>query len=699
MRINLLLLLFLFTATTGFAQTPADFIGKWDGSLDLPGRALQLHLTITEADEGLAIGLDVPQQNIVDMDAANVSQNLATLKFKVPGVPGDAGWEGRFKKATDTNSLDSLVGTWSQAGRDMPLNFARPSGPLAGAELKKNIAQIETYATELLQRMNVPGAGIALIHGDEVIGTFGVGYSDLEAKKPATAQTVFAIGSSSKAFTSFGLGLLADRGKLDWEQPVIEYLPDFRMHDDFATHEMTAVDLLTHRSGLPRHDLLWYLNNNLTRHELYQRLRYLEPTKSFRSAWQYQNLMYMTAGVLTEKISGQTWEDFTRQHIFEPLGMTSANFDINSLPSLPDFAYGYGENKDEVLEKLPYHPLPAIGPAGSINANAADMAKWVSMHLNGGKIGELQLIGPETLKELHRPRISIGNGINGGVSLASYALGWIVYDWNGNYIVEHGGNIDGFSALVYMAPEENLGFVILTNKNGTEYGSVLARYALNLLLGEEAEDFYTDSTDKEEEEEADEEEKDSSVSPFADTKFQHALADYVGVYLDKGYGAVTVTEKDGQLNMAYGDLNMPLQHRHFETFRASLTVPEMIIDLNFITAINGKVNAVEIDAEAALGHPTRFEKQPDAGMTDAAYLDRLAGKYLLEGEYLTISRVGERLTLKVPGQPVYELEAAANNEFKLTIASGYSVEFHLEKEKVVALTLHQPNGDFRAERE
>jgi hypothetical protein len=290
----------------------------------------------------------------------------------------------------------------------------------------------------------------------------------------------------------------------------------------------------------------------------------------------------------------------------------------------------------------------------------------------------------------------MGNGINAGVSLAGYALGWMVYDWKGSLIVEHGGNIDGFSALVYMAPEENIGFAILTNKNGTGYGSALARYALDALMGEETKDYYTG--DKEEDEEKEEDEKDKEESAFADTKYQHELTDYTGIYLDSGYGTVTVSEKDGKLNMEYGDLNMEMKHRHFETFRAKLETPELNIDLNFLTGINGKVNGLEIDAEVSLGHPTRFDKQPDAGMTAAAYLDRLAGEYSLSGETLTIKRVGDHLTLKVPGQPTYELEAAANNEFKLTIASGYSVEFHLEKEKVTALTLHQPNGDFRAER-
>lgn len=692
--------LFIISLT---AQSNSTIAGDWDGKLKLPGLELKLQLSIIGPSSSPSIKVDVPQQGITGMDAAEVINRNDSLLFKLPGVPGNAGWAGVFKAAPDADALDSLIGTWTQGGRSMPLNFARPSGPLAGEALAINLKEIESYASELLERMNVPGAGIAIIHGDKVVKSFGVGYADLEAQRAATGNTVFAIGSSSKAFTALGLGLLVDEGKLEWEEPVREYMPDFRMYDDFATEEMTAIDLLTHRSGLPRHDILWYLNDDLTREEIYHRLRYLEPTKSFRSAWQYQNLMYMTAGILTERLSDMSWEDYTKAKIFDPLGMTSANFDIMSLPTLPDYALGYIE-KEEELEVIDYHPLPAIGPAGSINASAADMGKWVSLHLNGGKVGDQQLISESSLSDLHRSRMYIGSGGGAaGVSHMGYALGWMTYDWNGNNIVEHGGNIDGFSALVYMAPEENIGFVILTNKNGTGYGSFVARYALDLLTGKESTDYYTaDQDDEDDEEEKDEEEEDEEedkASPFADTSPQRENADYAGAYLDKGYGEVVIAEVDGKLYLQYGTLDGELQHRHFETFRAELEDIGQEIEIQFVAGANGKVRSLEIEVEPSLGHPIIFEKQADASMKSPEYLDKLVGTYNLDGQQLTIKRVRDYITLDVPGQPTYDLEADSDNEFKLTIASGYSVEFHFKKGKVVALELHQPNGDFRAEKE
>ncbi|MEM6394777.1 MAG: serine hydrolase [Bacteroidota bacterium] len=697
----ILALLFSVVSIAGLlGQSISDISGDWEGELKLPGASLKINLTISGSDSEPAIAVSVPQQGIKGDAADEISFEDGELTFSIPTVPGDAGWAGKFKPTTDDTALDSLIGTFTQGGQELDLDFARPSGPLVGPALQENLAKLEEYATDLLEDMNVPGAGIALVHKDKVLKSFGVGKADLESDRDVTDQTVFAIGSSSKAFTAFGLGLLVDRGDLDWDTPVVDYMADFRLQDDFATREMTAVDLLTHRSGLPRHDLLWYVNTDMSRQDLYQRLRHLEPTKSFRTTFQYQNLMYMTAGMLCEKISGQSWEDFTREQIFKPLGMSSANFDITSLPGLRDFAYGYKENEEDELERMDYHPLLAIGPAGSINANVADMAKWVSLHLNSGKVGDRQIIEEGTLKELHTPKMTLSSLGSGSTSHMQYALGWFTYDWNGNYIIEHGGNIDGFSALVWMVPEEELGVVVLTNKNGTSYGNSLSKYATDLFTEADVQSYYDalndDSAEDEDEEEEDEEEEEEPT--FGDTKPHHALSDYAGTYTDPGYGDIIVRLDDEQLAFQYGSIGGTAAHKHFETFTAKIEQPETNIDITFLTGSNGRVRSLEVDMEASLGHPITFAKQGDERMKDEAYLDKLAGKYDLEGQTLTIKRKRDFITLDVPGQPTYELEADADNIFKLTVASGYTVEFHFEGEAVTALTLHQPNGDFKATR-
>ena len=176
------------------------------------------------------------------------------------------------------------------------------------------------------------------------------------------------------------LGVLVDQGKLDWDKPVRNYLPDFQLMDQFATERMTPRDLVTHRSGLPRHDRMWY-NSPFTRQEIYERLRYLEPNKDFRTTFQYQNLMFMTAGYLAAHVADMAWEDHVRKVIFEPLGMSRSNFSVNDRQKSSDYSLPYTLVKEQIHE-MPFRNIDTIGPAGSINSNVEDMAKYVIMHLS-----------------------------------------------------------------------------------------------------------------------------------------------------------------------------------------------------------------------------------------------------------------------------------------------------------------------------
>ena len=214
-------------------------------------------------------------------------------------------------------------------------------------------------------------------------------------KFPQTPKTLFAIGSSSKAFTAATVVQLADDDKLDLDEPIRKYLPDFELYDEGATKEMTPRDLLCHNSGLPRHDFVWY-GSDKSRKDLYKTLKYLEPTASFRQTWQYQNLMFMTAGYLVEQISEMSWEDFTQKRILDPLGMNASNFSVSKMEKAENAALPYREKDGEFI-KMPYRNIDAIGPAGSINSNAEDMSKWVIMQLNGGKYGEETVVSANGL--------------------------------------------------------------------------------------------------------------------------------------------------------------------------------------------------------------------------------------------------------------------------------------------------------------
>lgn len=250
----------------------------------------------------------------------------------------------------------------------------------------------------------VPGASIAVVADGKVMMTKGYGLRDVKANLPVTPKTVFAIGSITKSFTVTLLGSLVDEGKIEWDTPVRKYLPDFEMYDPVVTERLSVRDLVTHRSGLPRHDAPWY-NSPLPRAELVRRIRFLEPSKDLRTTYQYNNLMFLTAGYLAEQVGGAPWEDLVRRRIFGPLGMSDSNTSVIASQQAPDFARPYELAKKEVKE-VPFRNIDQIGPAGSINSSAEDMARYVPMHLGGGKSPDGKTIVSEgNLAQMQVPQI------------------------------------------------------------------------------------------------------------------------------------------------------------------------------------------------------------------------------------------------------------------------------------------------------
>src|SRR6266568_4615280 len=215
-----------------------------------------------------------------------------------------------------------------------------PAPAPAARATSRALSGLDQFVTAQMTEWHVPGLALGIIQDGRVVLLKGYGFRDVEQKLPVTPRTLMAIGSNSKSFTVVLMGMLADSGKLDWDKPVRDYLPDFQLHDELASEAMTPRDLVTHRSGLPRHDLFWY-GGSLGREEMYRRLKYLEPNTSFRGRWQYQNLMFMTAGYLVEKRTGRSWDDLIRERIFGPLGMSRSNTSVRDLPASDDAALAY----------------------------------------------------------------------------------------------------------------------------------------------------------------------------------------------------------------------------------------------------------------------------------------------------------------------------------------------------------------------
>ena len=264
--------------------------------------------------------------------------------------------------------------------------------------------------------------------------------------------------------------MLVDQGKVKWDDPATKYLPGFQIYDPYVTREITVRDLLSHRSGLARGDMLWYAAQDLPRDSILYHVRYLKPSWSLRSRFGYQNIMYLAAGQLAARVNNKSWDQVIRERIFQPLGMTSSNTSTKDLERLPDVASPHEEIEDTV-RVIPYHNIDNIAPAGSINSNAVDMAQWVRFQLARGKVGGKPLLSAGAFDEMHTPQTIMP--LEGPWKLmmqdahfGSYGMGWILHDYHGRKIVQHGGNIDGMHALVGLMPEEKTGLVILTNLGG-----------------------------------------------------------------------------------------------------------------------------------------------------------------------------------------------------------------------------------------
>ncbi len=504
----------------------------------------------------------------------------------------------------------------AQKAPSLPPEAASTPPPEAATALpvpaQDPFAGFEAFVTGVMEDWQIPGVAVGVIRDGEVILARGFGYRDIEAELPVTEHTTMAIGSNSKSFTVTLMGMLVDQGKLEWDTPVRDYLPDFRLYDDFATAEMTPRDLVTHQSGLPRHDNVWYGRAG-TRADIFAKLRYLEPSASFRSRYQYQNLMFMTAGYLTERIAGAHWDDLIDQWIFTPLGMERSNTSVRDSPASGDYAVPY-LLRDGTLARVPFRNIDAVGPAGSINSNVTEMLAYIQAHIEGGVFEEHRLLSEETSTTMQQPQFAMpGESEFHELGQASYGLGLRVSSYRGHKMVAHGGGIDGFISSMSWLPRERIGVMVLTNRSG-EMNPVPVTIAYNVydrLLGLDPVDWNGRNLELREEQRAlaEKTQREQDAKRISGTRTSHALAEYAGTYAHPGYGSMSVEAQDGALAIVYEDFRLDLEHFHYDIFR--ITSPPNIVPVTglvtFATDADGVVGSVAIPFEPN-GNDIVFER-------------------------------------------------------------------------------------------
>ena len=352
---------------------------------------------------------------------------------------------------------------------------AKPSEASSYAPaLQKIEGKLEARRKEL----GIPGISLVVVKDGEVIYMKGLGYKDFEKQVPVTADTQFAIGSATKAFTALTALMAQDEGKLSLDDSPKKYLPYFHMYDPETDKAITVRDLLSHSSGLNRTDLAM-VTGRLNRAELIEVAAQAKPTAKLREKFQYQNIMFVAAGEVAAAAEKSSWDKLIADRVFKPLGMTNSTRSIADMEKAKDFSFGYDYNFDtKETRRLPFRDIVEVAPAGSINSSARDMAQWLKFVLAGGVAADgKRLVSEKGFDEWTRPQMKIAGK-------SSYGLGWFIQDWNGNKIVQHGGNIDGFNSLVAMMPEKKLGFVLLTNVSASSLGSDLMPIVWQNILGE-----------------------------------------------------------------------------------------------------------------------------------------------------------------------------------------------------------------------
>jgi CubicO group peptidase (beta-lactamase class C family) len=562
----------------------------------------------------------------------------------------------------------------------------------------------DAVVAETLRQWNVPGVAIAVVRDGEVVLSRGYGVRSPTAGAPMTKDTLFPIASVTKAFVSFGAGLLVDEGKMSFDAPVVTYLPGLALRDPAVTQGLTLGDMLSHRSGLPRHDRVWYRNRTLTRDGLVARMAYLEPTAPLRGRYQYNNNMFVLSGLAIERVAGQPWEAFTEARIFRPLGMRRTTLDGDRALADPDRIEGTVVRLGQRVNVPMFANEPLMNPAGGIFSTADDLARWMNVHLSGGRHEGRQIIQPSTLAAMHQSQMLVGETpTHPEVIPIGYGLAWRTEIYRGRPTVQHGGALPGIATLVTLVPGQRIGVAVLANQSGAELPRALTRTLLDRFLALEPIDWLGPAlarkTASEASDVAGRQNKGGTRAPG--TQPSHPLAEFAGTYAHPGYGPITIEANGTQLVGRYNDDSSPLAHWHYNVFDAtSEDVDNLWLDsrLQFVSDFHGRVSGLQIVMEPAVP-PVLFARQPEAQLSDPEHLRTLSGTYQLGGTRVVVSLSGRRLMIAAGGGQPVPLLPGLGGEFVHSQAQGTSVGFRQGPDgRAASLVLTNASGQFEAKR-
>ena len=477
---------------------------------------------------------------------------------------------------------------------------------ISAQTLDDKLKEIDAYANVVMETWHGPGMAIAIVKDDKVVFQKGYGVRELGKPDPVDENTLFAIASNTKAFTTASLAILVDEGKLNWNDKVIKYLPDFQMYDPWVTAQLTIRDIVSHRSGLDTFsgDLLWY-DTTYPTDEIIRRLRYLKPVSDFRTRYGYQNLMFITAGRVVEKVSGMKWANFVRTRILTPLGMNRTTTSVRDMKD--NFAMPHNESGGKLRALPPGYLDDAIG-AVRLNSSVADLSKWIRLQLGRGTFEGKQIFSRQQSWEMWQPNtiqpISENAWKNNPTRhFQAYGMGWGMYDYYGRKIINHSGGLDGMLSYTVLIPEENAGFVVLTNNESPSFQIMMSKIR-DVLVDAPKRDWNADAVKVIAANKAADEENSKKIDAarVPNARPSIDLAGYVGTYTSQMYGDVNVAVEGDHLVMKLGpapNFVADLTHWNYDTFEihwrptVHYNFPRGFV--TFTIDKNGKTDQLKID--------------------------------------------------------------------------------------------------------
>ena len=595
------------------------------------------------------------------------------------------------------------------------LSFRRPAilclvvaalAPTASAQRQPDIEArlqgFDGYMSQVMKDWNVPGIGVGIVMKDKLVWAKGYGYRDYGRKIAYTPTTTQPIASNTKLFTSIVAGMLAEDGKVDLDKPIRQFVPSIQFYNDDLNRTVTLHDMLSHRTGITRHDGIWY-KSAYTQKELFERLKYLEPSEPPRTVFLYNNMMYSGAGYSIELLGGTPWETAVRERILAPLGMTSTTFTIADMLKQAEPAVPYTERRDNTeLYRIPYYS-DAIGlaPAGAMNSSIVDMSKWLIALMNDGKVDGRQVIPRRAIRQTLAPSIALPNAgleVRGWGELlnSAYGMGRWTAAYRGHPLAYHGGDLPGFHSQISTMPYDSIGVIVfVVGDHAAPLYNVVSYNVYERLLGlsltpwSERQNTIrlknkaagTQSRTK------------AGAGRVAGTRPSHARDDYVGEFENPAYGILAVTKGDTSLMFDFHKIRMPLSHFHYDRFDTPDDEEDGKYSVNFLTNPQGEIDRAEMSLDEAA---VPFTRRVPAALSTAESLRQYVGTFVTPngGTFDVVLRPDGTLALLYANGTFQNLIPWQPRRFRIKEFADVTFEFVTTGDKVTSLKQTDPSGEF-----